>query len=224
MNNDDIMDLKKIAMCFAELEEKKLFKKSLKELNLDKKVYLYYSHSGNIPICALPKFKFVLVSRQGFLSFCFNFFSFVKMSSHKNIAITTSNIKLIAQCIISHEVGHILDPDISNAKFEYSDILSSIIDKLIEYNIDITESDFHKKNVPYDLEMHVLELKKILINRESKAWDIGYSLLKFETEKDKIIFNNLKEYALATYNFGNLKNIIKEHNIDVLFKYKRYFV
>ena len=39
----------------------------------------------------------------------------------------------------------------------------------------------------------------------------------------EIIFNNIREYALATYNYGNLKNIVKEHNIDVFFKYKRYF-
>ncbi|MGL5694593.1 MAG: hypothetical protein ACRCXA_10985, partial [Peptostreptococcaceae bacterium] len=141
----------------------------------------------------------------------------------KSISITPSNIKTIAQCVISHEIGHILDPDISNAKFEYSDILSNIIDKLIEYNIDITDNDFHKGNLPYDLEMHVLDLKKNLINRESKAWDIGRTLLDLNTEKEKIIFNSVKEYALATYNFGNLKSIVKEHNIDVFFKYKRYF-
>lgn len=223
MNNTDIIDLKKIAMCFAELEEKKLFKRTIKDLKSNKKVHLYYSHSGNIPICALPKLKLVLVSRQGFLSFCFNFFSFIKMSDNKNIAITPSNIQTIAKCVISHEIGHILDPDISNAKFEYSDILSKIIDKLVEYNVDITDNEFHKGNLPYDLEVHVLELKKNLINRESKAWDIGKTLLNFDSEKEEIIFNSVKEYALATYNFGNLKSIVKEHNIDVFFKYKRYF-
>ena len=71
--------------------------------------------------------------------------------------------------------------------------------------------------------MYVIELKKNLINRESRAWGIGRTIIDLENEKDEIIFNNLKEYALATYNFGNLKSIVKEHNIDVFFKYKRYF-
>lgn len=223
MNDEYIIDLRKIILCFSELGEKKLFKKTIKELKINKRVHLYYSHSGNIPICALPKLKLVLVSRQGFLSFCFNFFTFVKWSNSKNIAITTTNIKTIAKCVISHEVGHILDPNVSNTKYEYADILSNIVDKLIEYNIDVNDSNFHKSNLPSDLEMYVIELKKNLINRESRAWDIGRTIIDLENEKDEIIFNNLKEYALATYNFGNLKSIVKEHNIDVFFKYKRYF-
>ncbi len=223
MNDEYIIDLRKIILCFSELGEKKLFKKAIKELKINKRVHLYYSHSGNIPICALPKLKLVLVSRQGFLSFCFNFFTFVKWSNSKNIAITTTNIKTIAKCVISHEVGHILDPNVSNTKYEYADILSNIVDKLIEYNIDVSDSNFHKSNLPSDLEMYVIELKKNLINRESRAWDIGRTIIDLENEKDEIIFNNLKEYALATYNFGNLKSIVKEHNIDVFFKYKRYF-
>ena len=44
----------------------------------------------------------------------------------------------------------------------------------------------------------------------------------YKIEKEKIIFNKVKEYALATYNYGNIKSIVKEHNIDVFFKYKRY--
>lgn len=223
MNSADILDFKKIVLCFAELGEKKLFKKTIKELDINKKVHLYYSHSGNIPICALPTFRLVLVSKQGFLSFCFNFFTFIKWSNNKTVIITPSTIKTIAKCVISHEVGHILDPDISAAKYEYSDILSNIVDKLIEYNIDITHDDFYKDNLPSDLEMYVIELKKNLINRESKAWDIGKTIIDFDNEKEKVIFNKIREYALATYNYGNLKSIVKEHNIDVFFKYKRYF-
>ena len=73
------------------------------------------------------------------------------------------------------------------------------------------------------MEECVIRLKKNLISRESKAWDIARDFLNIEDDKEKLIFNKMKEYALATYNFGNLKNIIREHNIDIYFKYKRYF-
>ncbi|MEG2058132.1 MAG: hypothetical protein RRZ84_09570, partial [Romboutsia sp.] len=68
----------------------------------------------------------------------------------------------------------------------------------------------------------VIRLKKNLIDRESKAWEIARDFLIFNNEEETLIFNKMKQYALATYNFGNLKNIVKEHNIDVFFKYKRY--
>lgn len=223
MDNTDIVDFKKIVLCYADIGEKKVFKNSMKKLNINKKVHLYYSNKGNIPICALPKLKLVLVSRQGFLSFCFNFFTFLKWSNNKDIIITPNTLKIIAKCVLSHEVGHLLDSEISNTKYEYGDILTNIIDKLIEYNIDITNNDFYKQNLPSDLEKYVVDLKKNLINRESKAWDIGKTIIYFENENEKLIFNKVKEYALATYNYGNLKTIIKEHNIDVFFKYKRHF-
>lgn len=223
MNASDILDFKKIVLCYSELGEKKLLRKTIKQLNINKKVHLYYSRSGNIPICALPKLKLVLASKQGFLSFCFNFFTFIKNSNSKNIPITPTNISIIAKCVISHEVGHILDPDISLAKYEYADILSNIIDKLIEYNIDITNNDFYKSNLPSDLDRYVIDLKKNLINRESRAWDIGKTIIEFNNKKEEMIFNYIREYALATYNYGNLKSIVKEHNIDAFFKYKRYF-
>ena len=49
------------------------------------------------------------------------------------------------------------------------------------------------------------------------------SIMNFENEDEKFIFNKIKEYALATYNYGDLKTIVKENNLDVFFKYKRYF-
>ena len=96
--------------------------------------------------------------------------------------------------------------------------LSDIVDKIIKYNIDINKIDFYKDNLPYDLEECVIRLKKNLINRESKAWDIARDFLNIKDDKEKLIFNKMKEYALATYNFGNLKNIIREHNIDIYFQ------
>ena len=61
------------------------------------------------------------------------------------IPVSKTNIESIAKFVLSHEIGHILDPDVYTSKEEYTDILSSIVDKLIEYNIDIEKSDFYKK-------------------------------------------------------------------------------
>ena len=214
-------DLKKIALYYRDIGEKKSLKKSLSSLNIDKKVHLFYSKKRNIPICARPKWRLVLSSKCGFLSFCYNFYAFTNMY-HYSIPITKSNIMSIAKFVISHEVGHILDPDIYSTKEEYSVLLATLIDKLIEYDIDIKNKDIHKMNLPTEIEDCVLNLKKNLVSRETKAWTIAKSLLVFENPNEEFIFNKVKEYALATYNFGNLKNIIKEHNLEMYFKYRKY--
>ena len=222
MSSFDTETYKKIALYYKELGEKNLLKKSLKDIGINRKVFLHYSKYKNIPICTLPQFKLILASRLGFLSFCYNFFTFVNVNK-TIVSINLDSIDSIAKFVLSHEIGHILDPDISSSKEEYATILSDIVDKIIKYNIDINKIDFYKDNLPYDLEECVIRLKKNLINRESKAWDIARDFLNIEDDKEKLIFNKMKEYALATYNFGNLKNIIREHNIDIFFKYKRYF-
>lgn len=222
MSSFDTEIYKKIVLYYQELGEKKLLKKSLKDININRKVFLHYSKYKNIPICTLPQFKLILASRLGFLSFCYNFFTFVNVNK-TIVSINLDSIDSIAKFVLSHEIGHILDPDISSSKEEYATILSDIVDKIIKYNIDINKIEFYKDNLPYDLEECVIRFKKNLINRESKAWDIARDFLNIEDDKEKLIFNKMKEYALATYNFGNLKNIIREHNIDIYFKYKRYF-
>lgn len=222
MSSFDTEIYKKIVLYYQELGEKKLLKKSLKDININRKVFLHYSKYKNIPICTLPQFKLILASKLGFLSFCYNFFTFVNVNK-TIVSINLDSIDSIAKFVLSHEIGHILDPDISSSKEEYATILSDIVDKIIKYNIDINKIDFYKDNLPYDLEECVIRFKKNLINRESKAWDIARDFLNIEDDKEKLIFNKMKEYALATYNFGNLKNIIREHNIDIYFKYKRYF-
>lgn len=215
-------DIRKIAIYYNEIGEKKVLKKALSNLDINKKVYLFYSKRKNVPICALPKLKLILSSRQGFLSFCYNFYAFVNMYDY-TVAITPSNLSLIAKFVVSHEVGHILDPDIYDTKEEYAVILSTLIEKLIEYDVDIKNQDIHKMNLPNEVEECVLNLKRNLVSRETKAWSIAKSFLVFENPKEEYLFNKVKEYALATYNFGNLKNIIKEHNLETYFKYRKYF-
>lgn len=217
------VDFNKIFYCYHNLGEKRLLKKSLSNLTINKKVFIFYSKNRRIPICALPKLRLVLSSRTGFLSFCYNFFNFINFYSY-SIPINNNNISSIAKFVLSHEVGHILDPDVYNAKDEYSNILCNIVEKLIEYNIDINESDFHKKNLPSDLEECVVALKKNLIARESKAWDIARTIVVFNNNEDIYLFEKIREYALATYNFGNLKSIVREHNIENILRYKKYFI
>ena len=66
-----------------------------------------------------------------------------------------------------------------------------------------------KKNLPSDLEECVILLKRNLISREAKAWDIAKNIVVFNNQEDMYLFERIREYALATYNFGNLKNIVK---------------
>lgn len=222
---ENIFDINYISKYYDNLGGKKLFKNCIKDLNskIDKKVYLYYSYRKDIPICALPKLKVLLVSKIGFLSFCYNFYFYVNTFDYYNINISKENLETIARCVTSHEVGHILDDSISNNRWENSKILTDILEKMINYNIDISKTDFHKKNLPSDLEDSVLSFKKNLVERESTAWEIAKSIIVFKNKNEEFIFNKIKEYALATYNYGDLKTIIKENNLDVFFKYKRYF-
>ena len=180
----------------------------------------FYFKRKFIPICTLPKFRIILVSKQGFISFCYNFFSFLH-SKNLFINVSYKNIMSIAKFVVYHEVGHILDKSINDNKVEYNQILKNFINKIIEYDIDINVENLHKKNLPSDLEECVLKLKKNLINRESTAWKIAHDLIEFEDKNEELIFTNMREYALATYNFGTIQNIINENNIDIFIKYKK---
>ena len=70
----------------------------------------------------------------------------------------------------------------------------------------------------------IILLKRNLISREAKAWDIAKNIVVFNNQEDMYLFERIREYALATYNFGNLKNIVKEHNIENILKYRKYFI
>lgn len=222
----NIFDINYISQYYDNLGGKKLFKNCLKEFNskIDKKVHLYYSSKKDTPICALPKLRLLLVTKIGFLSFCYNFYFYVNTFDYYNIDVSEKNLETIAKCVCSHEVGHILDESIFTNKYEYSKILTDIIEKMIYYNIDISKEDYYKNNLPKDLEESVVTLKKNLIERESIAWEIGKTIVPFNNEQEKFLFSKIREYALATYNYGDLKTIVKENNLDILFKYKRYFV
>lgn len=220
MNDNDTYMIKRILTTYEDLGEKKLIKEIVKGIQINKKLYLLYFKRKLVPICTLPRLRLILVSKQGFISFCFNFFSFLH-SKKIFINVSPTSISSIAKFVIYHEVGHILDNNIQQNRSEYAQILNTFIDKLIEYDIDIDINNLHKQNLPSDVEECVLKLKKNLIERESIAWSIAYDILDIKDKNEELIFNNMREYALATYNFGNIKNIISENNIDMFLKYKK---
>ena len=93
MTCSNIYDLKKIPIYYEELRGKKLFTKALSEIDVNKKsVHLFYYKNANIPICALPKLGVVIISKRGFLSFCYNFYFFINSFNTKNIEISKQNI------------------------------------------------------------------------------------------------------------------------------------
>jgi hypothetical protein len=221
MNNDIEAKFSKILTYYNELGEKKLLKNSLKELNVGKKVYLYYSKSKCIPVCTLPNLDLILASKEGFVSFCCNFFSYIE-STKSTIEITSKNIASIAKFVISHEVGHILDPTVINSKIQYEQILAELVEKIVKYDIDIKDINLHKINLPIEVEDCIIKLKRNLIDRESKAWIIAKRITEITDDEEEFLFDKMREYALATYNFGNLKTIIKDHNIEIIYKCKRF--
>ncbi len=222
---NNIFDINYLASYYDNLGGKKLFKNYIKEFNsvINKKVYLYYSNKKSSPVCALPQFRLVIISRNSFLSFCYNFYFYVNTFDSFNINISQENLNIIAKCVCSHEIGHLLDDSISHNKQQYAKILSDILQKMMDYDIDVFDIDSCKKNLPKDLEDCVITFKKNLVNRESIAWEIAKNIITFKNEHEKFIFSKIREYALATYNYGNLNTIIKENNLEVLFKYKRFF-
>lgn len=226
MTCSNIFDINYMSTYYDNLGGKKLFKNCIKEFNskIDKKVHLYYSNKKDTPICALPKLRMLLVSKVGFLSFCYNFYFYVNTFNSYNIDISEENLKIIARCVCSHEVGHILDESISNNRWQHSKILADIMEKMMYYNIDISREDNYKNNLPKDLEESVIFFKKNLIERESIAWEIAKNIMNFNSEKEKFLFSKIREYALATYNYGDLKTIVKENNLEFVFKYKKYFI
>ena len=109
-----------------------------------------------------------------------------------------------------------MDPDLSNIKSHSIKIITLIAKTIKKYNIDLEDEYYYKKNLPLELEDCIIEFKKNSIAREINAWNIGKTILDFESELEQYIFEKMKEYALATYNYGNLKNIVIENNIKSL--------
>ena len=204
MTCSNIYDLKKIPIYYEELGGKKLFTKALSEIDVNKKsVHLFYYKNANIPICALPKLGVVIISKRGFLSFCYNFYFFINSFNTKNIEISKQNIFSIAKSALSHEIGHLLDPNLSNIKSASNEIILSIANGIIKYNIDLKDDYYYKKNLPLEIEDSIIQFKKNNVTREINAWNIGKTIANFQSDTERYIFEKIKEYALATYNYTN---------------------
>ena len=48
--------------------------------------------------------------------------------------------------------------------------------------------------------------------------NIGKTIANFQSDTERYIFEKIKEYALATYNYGNLKDIVAENNVEKYIK------
>ncbi|WP_455543796.1 hypothetical protein [Intestinibacter sp.] len=215
MTCSNIYDLRKIPIYYEELKSKKIFTNALCEMDINKKyVHLIYYKKHNIPICSLPKLGIVIISKKSFLSFCYNFYLFINSFNTKNIPITKQNVYSIGKIALCHEIGHILDPDLSSIKSNSIQIITSIAEGIKKYDIDLKNDSYYKQNLPLELENYIVEFKKNTISREINAWNIGKNIITFESELEKYIFEKMKEYALATYNYGNLKNIVIENNVE----------
>ena len=204
MTCSNIYDLKKIPIYYEELRGKKLFTKALSEIDVNKKsVHLFYYKNANIPICALPKLGVVIISKRGFLSFCYNFYFFINSFNTKNIEISKQNIFSIAK---------------SALKSASNEIILSIANGIIKYNIDLKDDYYYKKNLPLEIEDSIIQFKKNNVTREINAWNIGKTIANFQSDTERYIFEKIKEYALATYNYGNLKDIVAENNVEKYIK------
>ena len=149
MTCSNIYDIKKIPIYYKELKCKKLFTNALSQMNINQKqIHLFYYKKSNIPICALPKLGVVVISQNGFLSFCYNFYLFINSFNTENIPITKQNIYFIGKCALCHEIGHILDPNLSTIKSTSSDIITSIANSIVKYNIDLKDRFYYKKICP----------------------------------------------------------------------------
>ena len=215
MTCSNIFDMKNIPIYYDQLKGKKFFTDSLSTINTyNKQIHLIYYKKNNIPICTFPKLNLIVISRIGFLSFCYNFYIFINSFKTEDIKISKKNISLIGKFALSHEIGHILDPNLSKIKSKSTEILISIAKNIIKYNIDIKNTYYYEKNLPLELEDCIIQFKKNIILREINAWNIAKNIINFEDIMEQYIFENMNEYAIATYNYGNFKNIISEHNIE----------
>lgn len=219
MTCSNIHNINKILAYYESLKGKKLFTKALKEINIDKKsIHLFYYKKNNIPICALPKLNIVIISKNSFLSFCYNFYFFINSFDTEDIKISKENIYSIGKIALCHEIGHILDPNLCKMKSASNEIIQNIASKIVKYHIDLNEDFYYKKNLPVEIEDSIIDFKKNNIARELNAWNIGKSILSFKNETEKYIFEKIKQYALATYNYGNLKDIVSENNVEKYIK------
>ena len=65
---------------------------------------------------------------------------------------------------------------------------------------------------------YIIQFKKNNVTREINAWNIGKTIANFQSDTERYIFEKIKEYALATYNYGNLKDIVAENNVEKYIK------
>jgi hypothetical protein len=219
MSYDKVV-IRKMLKDLEELGEKKFFKEIMKEFNINKKIMLYYSKSRYIPVATLPRFNLIVSSKRGFISFYYNFYAFMHMRG-TILPLVKDTMIFVARCVLSHEIGHILDESLPQNRKEHSGLIVNLTEKIIHHNIDIQNETESKTQLPIEVDNIIIQLKRNLIERETKAWDIGKQIIKFNNNNEEKLFYKMKEYALATYNYGDLATIVRDNNLETTIKFKK---
>lgn len=211
--------LYKLPIYYDNLGGKKIFTKALSEISVDrKKIHLLYYKKSNLPICAIPKINTVIVSKKSFLSFCYSFYFFSRNSSYDTLSISQENIYYIGKFALCHEIGHLLDTELKALKASSNEIIISIAKSIVKYNIDFKNPNI-VNNLPLEIEDYLLDFKKNIVKRELNAWNIGKSLISFDNTSQRELFENMKKYSLATYNYSDFKSFLSENEIEKYLKY-----
>ena len=104
-----------------------------------------------------PKLEIVSADDNGFeVNMTFILDPEVKLGKYKELKVKKDTVKVTKE-EINHEVGHILDPDLSSIKSNSIKIITSIAESIKKYNIDLKDESYYKKNLPLELEDFIVE-------------------------------------------------------------------
>lgn len=198
-----------------EIPVKHFIKQYVKELNVNKHIMLLYFEDDYVQfhtkIAILPKIGFIWGSTESLVDIYCGMYSVMK---NKGIDLTPTpeNIRITIKAIAAHEIGHMLDKGIKDNMIkslcstvdigDYVESSGNSIEKFLNCRVIIHDENLNNR---------ILNFKKLLVERESNAWQNAKEIMKFENSHEENMFNLLKEYCLATYNNHNLSSILNEY-------------
>lgn len=207
---------KKIIESIEVLGGKNFIKQCAKDFNVDKNIVVIFSEDDYVEFHTkamfIPKFGFIWGSTESLVNIYCGMYSVMK-NKKIDLSPTPENIKTTTKIIVAHEIGHILDKGIAqnviNSMYSIIDIADYIeasgrnIDLFINRKVIVKDEDLNSQ---------ILNLKKILIEREAIAWNYAKELVDFKNPHEKKMFTMLREYCLATYNSKSLGSILAEYS------------
>lgn len=199
----------KVGMIFENIGGEKYVNDLFKSFDIDGNVKFRFYKKLPVPFHVRPlgknsytKFA-VAGSKSDLISLYISLYENMK---HRDIDIepTADNVKALLKIVLAHEIGHVLDDKLQVTSEKEKDIAKTYGSYIgnIKVNFDFESMklniipDMHNENT----EASVYDMKKTLIYRETNAWIIARNIMNFDNDKEKHMFNILREYALATYN------------------------